>query len=319
MERRHKIDHQRAVIELLQASMLPPEEAGLRLGQAMSPSYWTGINPQLSIGSTGFDQPEEPGFSPAELAAKLERESYVQIDQAIPAALVSRMRDGIERLRKEGWPLVFGFVYDEFWLTARLQCSVTLLSAVLGPGYKQIPHIWTHCVSSPGRAGWPPHTDGCRSSNRVSVWTALTDATLENGCMYVVLKDPSIVRITENFPGLKTISKKNMRTLLKNTRALPVSAGTLLCWDHSVIHWGSVSKTSVEPRIATSLEFIAEAEKPRRDEEPLLDARKLPTFSQRLNAIGKGLLAYQEFEPLVIRYAGLAKELVKTRDKRRSG
>ncbi len=100
-----------------------------------------------------------------------------------------------------------------------------------------------------------------------------------------------------------------------NTRALPVSAGGIICWDHSVIHWGSKSSRMAELRLAISLEFIAESEKPKSDEVPLLDAHALPTFSQRLDAIGKALLAYQKFEPLVTRYAELAKELVKSNGK----
>jgi hypothetical protein len=58
------------------------------------------------------------------------------------------------------------------------------------------------------------------------------------------------------------------------------------------------------------VEFVARDAPPRADERPLLDASGLPSFSERLHAIGKGLLEYQKFAPIVSRFAPLAERLM---------
>jgi Phytanoyl-CoA dioxygenase (PhyH) len=302
-----------AVLELLRKAGRRPEELGPRLAQAQSPVYWRELNLQLSVLGESVEDTEPVALTgDEELANKFDKEGYLQISHALPQAVAAQMAASVKTLKEHGWPLVFGFVYDEFWRATRILFLARLLSTILGPAYKQIPKIWTHYVEPEGGAGWPPHTDGAGNPNRVTVWVALSDATLENGCMHLIPRDAAPARIGRNFPKLKTITQKTLRTLLMNTRALPVSAGGIVCWDHSVIHWGSKSSGMAEPRLAISLEFIAGSEKPKSDEVPLLDAHALPTFSQRLEAIGKALLAYQKFEPLVIRYAELAKEIVKS-------
>ena len=317
MNKKRTSAHHQAALQLLRANPLPPEELRQRLSQLRSLAYWRGMNPQLSVQSRSVEANEEVGMMSVieHLTSRFEKEGYLQADHALPEPLVGRMRECTKNLKRERWPLVFAFVYDEFWRATRTPALVRLLSAILSPRYKQIPKIWTHYVAPDGGAGWPPHTDGAGNPNRVTVWVALSDATLENGCMYLVPRDSTTARIGRNFPKLKAMTQKTLRTLLMNTRALPVSAGGIICWDHSVIHWGSKSSRMAELRLAISLEFIAESEKPKSDEVPLLDAHALPTFSQRLDAIGKALLAYQKFEPLVTRYAELAKELVKSNGK----
>jgi len=309
-----KTAREQAMLELLRKAGGRPEELSPRLAHARSPAYWRELNLQLSVLGGGSFEDTEPValMSIEDLANKFNREGYLQLGHALSQAFADQIAESVRTLKEHGWPLVFGFVYDEFWRATRTPALVRLLSAILGPGYKQIPKIWTHYVEPEGGTGWPPHTDGAGNPNRVTVWVALSDATLENGCMYFVPKDSAPARIGRNFPRLKTVTQKTMRTLLMNTRALPVSAGGILCWDHSVIHWGSKSIGMAEPRLAISLEFIAGSEKLMSDEIPLLDAHALPTFAQRLDAIGKALLAYQKFEPIVIRYTELAKELVKS-------
>lgn len=310
MEERRKVAFDEAV-SMLRAARLVGDELDLRLSQVRRPSYWTEINPRLSIEPTELDFTEPSDSSIEKLSAKFRQEGYLQIGAAVPLDLVGRMREGIETLRSAGWPLVFAFVYDEFWLTTRLSYLPQVFSGMLGDGYKQLPHIWTHRVSPDGGTGWPPHIDGPDKSGRATVWTALSDATLNSGCIYLIPKDVARAGTRENFAIRKTFSSADVKQLLFNSRAIPVAAGTILCWDHNVIHWGSQSRGTHEPRLAISVELIAADQKPDSDDLPLLDAHALPTFSQRLRVIGQALLAYQRFEPLVIRYEELAKELVK--------
>lgn len=314
MEERKRIAFEKAVA-LLRAAKLPANELNMRLSQVRRPSYWSEINPRLSIETTeiGFAEPSASLIE--KLSAKFRQEGYLQIDDAVPLDLVGRMREGIETLRTEGWPLVFAFVYDEFWLTTRLPNLAQVFLAILGSGYKQLPHVWTHRVPPDGGTGWPPHIDGPYKRGRATVWTALSDATLEAGCIYLIPKDISTAG-DQCFVAQDTFSNAEVKRLLFTSRAMPVPTGAILCWDwdHDVIHWGSPSRGEGESRLAISVELIAGDQKPHRDDLPLLDAHALPGFSQRLLTIGQALLAYQRFEPLMIRYEDVAKELVKDLD-----
>src|SRR5262249_58094823 len=108
----------------------------------------------------------------------------VLIDEATLAAL----NGAVDAVRTAGWPPVFAFVYDEFWSLVRIPAITTLLSATLGRGFRQIPHVWVHVVPPiEGGRGWTPHVDGYQN-DRISVWLALSDATVENECMHLVPK-----------------------------------------------------------------------------------------------------------------------------------
>jgi hypothetical protein len=59
------------------------------------------------------------------------------------------------------------------------------------------------------------------------------------------------------------------------------------------------------------MSFIGEQTEPTKKEPPLFDVRSdLPTFSERLQMIGKGILTYQSREPLMFRFRELAERLV---------
>lgn len=63
-----------------------------------------------------------------------------------------------------------------------------LLSAYLQPDYKLFPYVWAHYVP-PNSSGWNPHVDTDDTgdgANELTVWLPITDATLDNGCIYVV-------------------------------------------------------------------------------------------------------------------------------------
>src|SRR5207245_2078717 len=123
-------------------------------------------------------------------------EGYFQAEPLFSVRVIQRLRNGIEVLRKEDWPPVFSFIYDEFWLATRGPSLAGLLSTALGPEHRQIPHLWTFYIPpTRGATGWLPHVDGWEKSdgsgdrsNRLTVWIPLSEATLENGCMYVIPK-----------------------------------------------------------------------------------------------------------------------------------
>jgi hypothetical protein len=309
--------HQDAARQLLEQTRLSGDEVTSHFKRALAPTYWEELNPSLSIGSDitndGIETTVIDSRHGNKLVNQFMKEGYFKTESMILNSTLSNMRECVEVLRKEGWPPVFSFVYDQFWMVSRLPSLVQLLSSILGPGYRQIPPIWTHYVQPRrGAAGWPPHIDNPNRSGRVTVWIPLSDATLDNGCMYLIPKDLISTKIADNFTKLETVASQDLMTLLQGSRALPARAGEVLCWDFGIIHWGSTCGREGNPRISISQEFIGESLEPMGDELPLFDLHLgLPTFALRLYAIGTAIIAYQGFNPLLIRYIELAKRLVK--------
>src|SRR5260370_39339926 len=109
-----------AVLQLLEQTRLRPSEVSERLGQALSPAYWEKLNPFLSIDrETHGENIEKMAIGPEaenELAETFFREGYFKLDSLLSHIAIGRLKDAIEVVRRAGWPPVFGFVYDQFWL-----------------------------------------------------------------------------------------------------------------------------------------------------------------------------------------------------------
>jgi hypothetical protein len=299
--------------DLLQKARLRPEEIERRLAQAVDIGYWDRLNPFLT---THRKAPEESPWAAErptlpEMAAHLREHGYFPAQPAFSRALMEKMVAGVEVLRREGWPPVFSFVYDEFWFTAQCPSVVTLLSSVLGVGYRQNSKIWTYYVpASRATHGWHPHMDNdFEPEGRITIWIALSDATLDNGCIYVVPSDrlPDSLR-GRSYASIQSVQKDELNALLQGCRALPAPSGSILGWNHSLIHWGTMSTGTTVPRVSVALEFVGANSPAHKDELPLLD--DMPPFRERTRLIAKALLDYQRFEPLVGRYAGLAERLL---------
>jgi ectoine hydroxylase-related dioxygenase (phytanoyl-CoA dioxygenase family) len=303
------------LLQLLERARLSEAEVASRLEKAQDPGYWQELNPKLSV---GVEPPaEHTETSPldsrqrSELLKRFDQEGYFQARPLLSKSIVEAMREGVEVLRKEQWPPVFAFVYDQLWQAARTPSLVQLLSEVLGPGYKQNSNAWCHYVApNKGSSGWSPHIDGYNMPNRLSVWIPFSEATLENGCMYVVPQD-RVPETVGDFSKLTNISRAELQALLQSSRALPAPAGSILGWHFQLIHWGSTAGRAEHPRISMAVEFIAKHAEPINREEPLFEGcAALPTFPQRLQVIGKGILQYERFEPTLCRYRELANRLV---------
>jgi ectoine hydroxylase-related dioxygenase (phytanoyl-CoA dioxygenase family) len=139
----------------------------------------------------------------------------------------------------------------------------------------------------------------------------LTDATLDNGCIYVVPGNLNTAGIGER-RALRAASNLQMRELLQRGRALPARAGSLLGWYFRILHWGSVCHVAGAPRVSLVMEFIGAGERALDSELPLYDPREgLPSLPQRLHAIGRAILQYKRFELRMRRYVELAHGLMK--------
>ena len=300
--------------QLLRRLALPKEEVRTRLAVASDPTYWKTLYPSFSVCDDASVAPEVSPFDTPTLDKAhndLTSRSYFLVEGAIAGSIIGPMLGCVEAVRKAGWPPVFAYIYDQLWLVWRLEPVAQLITAGLGPGYRWIPHGWcqyVHPVS--GASGWAPHVDG-NLSNRMSIWIPLTDATLDNGCIYVVPGNLNTAGIGEQ-RTLKAASNLQMRELLQRSRALPARAGSVLGWYFRLVHWGSVCHVAGGPRVSLVMEFIGSGERALDIELPLYDPQDgLPSLSQRLHAIGRAILQYKGFELRMRRYIGLARGLMR--------
>lgn len=298
-------------LQLAASAGMQPRELAERLERARNPQYWQSLSAHIRIDT---DDPlpcldVDPEVEAA--AARLfETEGYFETPALLPPAVLEALNQSIDAVTAAGWPAIFALVDDRFWQCGRLPVIRRLLDSRLGPGHQQIPHVWIHIVQAvDGAAGWMPHFDGF-GSGRVSVWLALTQATTENGCMYIVPSSvlPGSFRITD---ALVDIPMTDVVRAMHATRAMPVPAGASLGWEFHVFHWGGRTVNPRTQRRALSMEFLAATESTAPDERPLLDPDGLlPGFSYRLRAIGLALDTYSKREPLSQRFRSLGQLLM---------
>jgi hypothetical protein len=225
--------------------------------------------------------------------------------------MTSRMRTTVDELRGAGWPSVFSYVYDDFWAVWRTPSLVKFLSANLGEGYLQTAGVWTYRVDPEKQgSGWRPHVDSRDDVARLSIWIPLTDATIRNGCMYVVPKDEVPPGLPSSYLDWTSVSTANLGSLLHAVTPLPAQRGSILGWDNRLIHWGGKARGSGgDIRMSIAAEFLPAGTRPKRSERPALGLN-LPDFPTRLRIIAQAILSYERFEPMMRRYGGLARRLV---------
>jgi hypothetical protein len=200
------------------------------------PNTWRALAPALAP-ALAIDALLPPGFTPfaigaaeaQQLASAVRREGYLQLDPVDWGLPISGMAEAIANLHRAGWPAVFGFVYDEFWLAfGKLD---RLIAGILDGPYAALPDFWAwHIDPASDDSGWAPHRDKGRhalfedgSPKSLTVWLPLTDATPLNGCMYLVPadRDPTYGREDEI----------ELRFRPQDIRALPAAAGGILLWN----------------------------------------------------------------------------------------
>jgi len=304
---------QEALAQMLRQACWSDAEIHTRLQQAVSPTYWAALNPQLAVNrdwaGASLECASLDDARRNELLNKLEGEGYFQLDSLFSPSAIARMREGVETLRRAGWPPVMAYVYDEFWLFTRGPAIGRLLSTVLGPGYKQNCNLFNYYLEPGTGVGEAPHRDYHGAPQRFSVWLALSDATLDNGCIYVIPRRQIPPDLAESFDQVETYSRRDLKTMLQNCRAVPVPAGTVLCWGSELIHWGTRSSRKAEPRITATHSFISARVSPTEFERPSLDAHRLPNLAERLRAISRAIQDHVESKPGLVKYLDFAQRL----------
>jgi hypothetical protein len=300
-----------AIADLLEHAQMPAVEVERRVALARDVDYWRGLT-QLTIESeSGLRQLPIASTDIRGAVDQFSADGYFELPPIVGASDLQILNSAIDAINNEGWPPVFLWVFDAPWRIARLPAIAELLESRLGAGYAQIPHIWTHIVPGVvGAAGWPPHFDGLgRDAGRASVWVALTEARIDNGCMYLIPRRLLPFGFDDQWLERDVPMRDVLRTL-QAARALPVKPGAALGWDFSVFHWGGRCLKAGEPRRALSLEFLSAEEKTTKSEGTALSpAGPLLSFSERLGLIGRAITSYEKFERGLVRYRALAQRL----------
>eukprot|EP00668_Euglena_longa_P004029 GGOE01004725.1.p1 GENE.GGOE01004725.1~~GGOE01004725.1.p1 ORF type:complete len:298 (-),score=50.44 GGOE01004725.1:229-1122(-) len=157
----------------------------------------------------------------------------------------------------------------------------------------------------------------------LSVWVPVTDATLNNGCMYVLPREfdalfaapeayshlrPAMRRLADSsgpssftvgtVAGCDTVAATELRFDLSGARALPVPAGTVCCWHGNLIHWGTRCALDASvPRVSLACTLRRrDASRTHLDRDlpgvPLSKLRQL-SLGDRLRMIGSTLLVFK--------------------------
>lgn len=257
-----------------------------------NPEYWQQLLPDLTVSIAGHDRT----FEPLDLSTgdkereNLSSEGYLQYDEVLDSKLVASLRDGVTTLVKSDWLPVFAFMYDEFW-DLSFQFN-KLLRFALGDDVKMMPDFWSWYVDHETQSsGWGPHRDKVYNTllpdgmpKSATLWIPLTDATPENGCMYILPadRDGDYQNFTRSRPP---------DIDLQAIRALPAKAGSVLLWNQRIFHWGARSSRHARgSRISVAFEF-QRGDVPAYN-QPLLKADRRPAFELRLKLIGKQILQY---------------------------
>lgn len=275
--------------------------------------FWIRLNPDLHIEGVQAKTALKPvDFSRDvldNLKSDMVKDGYFVSEPVLDQKEMDKLSDAVKVLAHEQWPTIFAMVYDEFWQIYQHASSV--ITHILGAKYKMLPNYWVYYVA-PDQAGsgWAPHRDRAQTvtirkdglPNSLTIWIALTDATLWNGCMYVL---PA--RRDFNYPH--NPGEFEVRDL-QSVRALPAKAGSILSWNESLIHWGSRSSDKAkEPRISAACAFQRQDIDP--FETPQLDPFALPNFKTRLGLIGQQLFRFAIHTGMPEAVKDLAQELGK--------
>ena len=306
----------KAMQDLRSRALSATPEFDIQVTNALDPKYWQSLNSRMNIcGTEIHDSQENVDLDPSVVEHPLQMLSTLGYFQTPPIARnlsIEKMKNCLQVTQSSNWHPVFVFIYDEFWSAFRGPAMVRFLTGALGKNYGQLPYLWGHSVPADSK-GWRPHVDGPSSMSKLTVWLALSDSTLENGCMYVIPRNAETEKISDEFATLKTIDRGDAWKLFQNVRALPAPAGSYLGWRPDLIHWGSKSAPLASTRLSISVEFAVRSSDPLVDKGKLMDpnpSAPLPSFSTRLRLIADAIKSYELFDPGVIRYLSLAEQIL---------
>src|SRR5271169_3227510 len=177
-------------------SLVEPASIEDRIEEIGRPDFWCAHFPGLSIGAR-LSETNLPQIEPDQPTLELWRErmleeAYFQDRADTLARVTPLLAEAVETCQSLDIPPAFIFLFDETW-----ECFYALhpmLKSFLGENYKVLPDFWSWRLDPrKADAGWRPHRDKGLNAldNRgepvtLTVWIPLTEATPQNGCMYLL-------------------------------------------------------------------------------------------------------------------------------------
>ena len=311
--------------------------------EMLSTNYWQGLCSDLHCVDeshwTKNSSQSRPAPEPEAAAAMKERmqtDGYFCVDRSTPCttptlcpteccdrdpsadAMVQSTAEGIALLRQWGWHPLFILVFDEPWL---LFSALRPILAVANPASTDFALNWDFMAwfldPAQQERGWPPHRDRRtlaigEHTDYMTVWLALSDATPDNGCIYVLPASFDPHYAEREVPcdeqgecaqgAAEPYSDDNIENV-QDIRALPCKAGQALCWSGRLLHFGGrCGRHASGPRIALACAVSTKDFEDPRMRIPLdgrvggaagREAIRMPSMEERLQAIAVQLWQYE--------------------------
>ena len=243
--------------------------------------------------------------------------------------LIGALRAGAARIKAAGWPATFLLLMDEPWqLVARL---FELLEPVL-----MLPDMLEQQSENTGEVleldldlfVWSldkglsdgryvngnfatPHRDSPHGANhdsagrptQLNVWVPLTDATLTNGCMWVLPKNCDPLFDKPDHPQHMGAATRDpdgslvCRFPIHHARPLPAPEGAIVAWQSNLVHWGASCAPDAAvhtPRTSMAL-TLRRRQRGGESTGPTLAQLRDMDVQARLSMVGKSLRMYNHW------------------------
>ena len=128
----------------------------------LSIDFWKKLNPDFHINDKEFINNQKPvNLQSAQIEniySDLLEEGYFQSDPVEWNIPISKMANAVRQFTDFGWPTVFVFVYDEFFLLPHKLSGI--LNKILGNDFMLLPDFWAWYIDPlKSERGWAPHRD----------------------------------------------------------------------------------------------------------------------------------------------------------------
>lgn len=298
--------------EFVQSHAISSDESRLLVARATAATYWESIAPRLTV-SQARPVSEFGGASNdvSEPVGEYRRCGFCTSDDVFAVHRLAELEEAVMAVHRAGWPMVFAFVFDQFWTLLQAPKLERFITELVGTAYQTTPRFWANYVSpTAGGAGFLPHVDG-GDDHTVTCWVPLTRASADNGCIYVVERSPASRALIAQFRELNAFSRQQMSILLSHSRALPLRPGGFAAWPQDTIHWGGMFRRGAA-RLALSWEFtsVAQGQTDSALSVALSPDRPLPAFEDRLRWICQSLLKFRGREMILERYVPVVRQIL---------
>ncbi len=251
---------------------------------SQSPEFWRRIAPELTISDSYPAIANDDSQPSAEThRMRLLNTGYLHVKVAQPYNKLPKIAEAMQRLVDAGMPAGFIGVYDEVWTL--IAQSSSLIAAVFNGNGGMVPNFWAShgdqnidLSAKRRRPGNGIFSDG--TAKNITVCIPVTDATAENGCIYVVPAGQDR-NYGKGVPDRADAS-------LSGIRALPAKAGDVLIWTGETYHWRGRRDPAADSPSLLSLTWEFQSR-----EIPPLDEMIVPSFPYVPFETRLGLLARQ--------------------------